>query len=106
MTFLVGERVSCVLMHNNPLINQESHCTASFHGLLVVLANLLFHLIKSFIQWQEPRKLLGRGDVEKEKEGEGAIEVGDCSSSRISSTPCTPTKRWFRESIVLRYECI
>ena len=32
MTFLVGERVSCIIMRNNPLINQESHCTASFRG--------------------------------------------------------------------------
>ena len=32
MTFLVGERVSCVIMRINPLINQESHCTASFCG--------------------------------------------------------------------------
>ena len=30
MTFLVGEKVSCVIMHSNPLVNQESHCTASF----------------------------------------------------------------------------
>ena len=30
MTFLVGERVSCVIMRNNPHINLESHCTASF----------------------------------------------------------------------------
>ena len=60
MTFLVGERVSCVIMRNNPLINQESHCTASFHG-----SWFLFLQICSMARTkQTPRK----GDVEEERE--------------------------------------
>ena len=52
MTFLVGERVSCVIMRNNPLINQESHCTAYFavRGCCSC----------KFVQWREQSRLLGR----------------------------------------------
>ena len=32
MAFPVDERVSCVVMRNNPLISGESHFTASFGG--------------------------------------------------------------------------
>ena len=32
MAFPVDERVSCVVMHNNPLVSGESHFTASFGG--------------------------------------------------------------------------
>ena len=28
-------------MHNNPLINEESHCTVSFHGVRGCCLNLL-----------------------------------------------------------------
>ena len=43
MAFPVDERVSCVVMRNNPLVNRESHFTASFgsswvvHGLQIVI---------------------------------------------------------------------
>ena len=59
MTFLVGKRVSCIIMCNNPLINQESHCTASFRG-----SWLLFLQICSMARTkQTPRK----GDVERRR---------------------------------------
>ena len=34
-------KVSCVIMCNKPLINEESHCTASFHGVHGRYLNLL-----------------------------------------------------------------
>ena len=41
MTFLIDEKVSSVTMHNNPLVNEESHCTASFRGVRGCCLNLL-----------------------------------------------------------------
>ena len=41
MTFLVDEKVSCVIIRSNPLVNEESHCTASFHGVRGCYLNLL-----------------------------------------------------------------
>ena len=33
MTFLIDEKVSCIIMRSNPLVNEESHRTASFCGV-------------------------------------------------------------------------
>ena len=66
MTFLVGERVSCVIMRNNPLINQMSLHSIISH-FVVVLANLLFHLLKYFCSMARIKQTPRKGDVEKEK---------------------------------------
>ena len=82
MTFLVDERVSCVIMRSNLLVNQESHCTASFHGLWLFLQ----FVPKMAKMKKTPRK----ADIIKKKRG--AIQVGGCSSQCISSTPILPPR--------------
>ena len=39
MAFPVDKRVSCSVMCNNPLINEESHFTASFRSLWFINCN-------------------------------------------------------------------
>ena len=41
MTFLIHEKVSCIIMCNNPLVNEESHCTASFCSVRGCYLNFL-----------------------------------------------------------------
>ena len=41
MTFLVDEKVSCVIMRSNSFVSEESNCTASFHGVRGCYLNLL-----------------------------------------------------------------
>jgi len=61
MTFLVGEKVSCVIMCSNPLVNEKSHCTASFCGVHGSSLNLLVCTHKNGKNKTNPRK----GDKKK-----------------------------------------
>ena len=43
MAFPIDERVSCVVMRNNPLVNGESHFTASFGSSWFINCNYNFY---------------------------------------------------------------
>ena len=62
MTFLVDERVIAHYYAQYPLVNQESHCTVSFHGswLLLKFVQLVREMARTK---QTPRK----DDVQKQK---------------------------------------
>ena len=77
MTFLIDEKVSCVIMCNNPLVNEESHCTASFCGVHGCCLNLLVCTHKNGENKTNPKE----GDKKKMNKGrfcEEAIQVGGC----------------------------
>ena len=96
MTFVIDERVSCIIMHNNLLINQESHCTASFHGWW-----FLFSLLRKWLEWS---KLWGSWTFKRTRRRR-SHPSGGMQLTWDFINPHTPTKRCFGKSIVQRYEC-
>ena len=68
MTFLVGERVSCVIMHINPLVNQESHCTASFRG-----SWLFLKICQKCLGLKQQRTLAGLAGLSEREAARGAL---------------------------------
>ena len=93
MTFLVGERVSCVIMRSNPLVNQESHCTASFHGVHGCSLNLLVCTHKNGENKTNPKEGW-QTENDNRSVCEGAIQVGDASKVGSHWPPSTSTKRF------------
>ena len=75
MTFLVGEKVSCVIMRGNPLVNQECHCTASFRGSWLFLQICCTH--KNGKNKTNPKKGW-QTENDNRWVHEGAIQVGGC----------------------------
>ena len=71
MTFLIDKKVSCVIMHNNPLINEESHCTASFHSLWLLFYFVSFLLIK--MSWAKQSTEAGLVGLTEREEARGAF---------------------------------
>ena len=94
MTFLIDERVSCVIMCNNPLVNQESHCTASFCGWW-----FLFSFLRKWLEWS---KLWGRRTFKRRRRSHPS---GGMQVMWDFINPLNPTKRCFEKSIIQRYEC-
>ena len=77
MTFLVGEKVSCVIMCSNPLVNQESHCTASFRSVHGCSLNLLVCTLKNGENKTNPKEGW-QTENDNRSVCEGAIQVGGC----------------------------
>ena len=82
MTFLIDEKVSCIIMCSNPLVTEESHCTASFRGVRGLLFEFVsLYSIKIVRTKQTPRKedkkKMNQGDfVKKASKWGDASKVG------------------------------
>ena len=78
MTFLIDEKVSCIIMCSNPLVTEESHCTASFRGVRGCCLNLLVCTHKNGQNKTNPKeggqKEMNQGDFVKK-----ASKWGDAS---------------------------
>ena len=77
MTFLIDKKVSCIIMRSNPLVTEESHCTASFRGVRGCCLNLLVCTHKNGENKTNPKEG-GQKENESRRFCEEAIQVGGC----------------------------